>query len=180
MKFSLSLLALLSVGEAIVIEPRSKTRAASFVSFEQWVENIIANPEGEHLTPDEAIGAHEAIINSTDIDLEARALEKRVYCYDNVQDSAPAGDAAECINYLASIGGRDCTVHSGSQQLFRRIRGARIWGQIGGGNNAPATDSCQNVARTGGRIMDSCTRNGQVRGFELVNNQRFGVGITGT
>ena len=37
-----------------------------------------------------------------------------------------------------------------------------------------------NVAITGGKIMDSCTRNGQVRGFEMVVNGRFGVGLTGT
>ncbi len=67
MKFSIPLLALLSVAGAVAIEPQAKPRAAAFVSFEQWVEDIIANPDGEHLSPDEALAAHEVIMNNTDI-----------------------------------------------------------------------------------------------------------------
>ena len=67
MKFSMPLLALLSVANAAAIEPRSENKAASFVSFEEWVKEIIADPEGDHLSPEEAILAHETLVNTTNI-----------------------------------------------------------------------------------------------------------------
>lgn len=66
MKSSLPLVAFLSVATAAAIESQQKTRAASFVSFEQWIEDIIADPEGDHLAPEEAVAAHEVIMNGTD------------------------------------------------------------------------------------------------------------------
>lgn len=39
---------------------------AETFSFAEWVEGIIANPDGDNLTPEEAVAAWEASVNNTE------------------------------------------------------------------------------------------------------------------
>ncbi|KAG7126352.1 hypothetical protein HYQ45_012938 [Verticillium longisporum] len=181
MKFPTPILALLAVAKAAAIPSESEAPTSIF-SFEQWVEDIIANPDGKHLSPEEAVDAHLSYINGTDVSvLEARALEKRVTCWTRDTQPPPAWgpDAVTCINYLASIGSRACTVHQYGQ-LFRRCGNARIYGTTGGSQRLPVTDVCNNVARAAGRVMDSCYRSDNtVRGGEMVSNLAYYVNLNG-
>ncbi len=63
--FSLPTLALLALGTVTGAVPTPEPAAAEPFSFENWVNGIIADPEGPNLTPSEAI---EAALNSTAAD----------------------------------------------------------------------------------------------------------------
>lgn len=52
-------LALLALSQAVGAIPTPETAAPSF-SFVEWVDSIIANPNGDHLTPEEAVAAFHA------------------------------------------------------------------------------------------------------------------------
>lgn len=65
MKFLVTFLTLISLGEAAAIAySQPETRAPPFVSFEQWTEDIISNPNGKHLTPEEAVESHKALVRN--------------------------------------------------------------------------------------------------------------------
>ncbi|KAG7120502.1 hypothetical protein HYQ44_004998 [Verticillium longisporum] len=153
MKFPVPILSLLAVAQAVAIPSGSE---ASAFSFEQWVEDIIASPDGKHLSPEEAIDAHLAYINGTDVNLlESRALEKRVTCWTSSTSPPPAW-------------------------LFRRCGNARIYGTTGGSQSLPVTDICSNVARAAGRVIDSCYRSDNtVRGSEMVSNKAYQLNLNG-
>jgi hypothetical protein len=57
------LLASLALGPALAL-PAAPAEGEIF-SFSQWVEGIIANPDGNNLTPDEAVAAWTASLNTT-------------------------------------------------------------------------------------------------------------------
>ena len=56
-------LAMLAISRAVGAVPTAA--AAAPFTFGQWVEDIIANPDGDHLTADEAVQAFYASANST-------------------------------------------------------------------------------------------------------------------
>ncbi|GAB1310114.1 hypothetical protein MFIFM68171_00324 [Madurella fahalii] len=94
--------------------------------------------------------------------LQPRAVD----CRDDLGESslARASEAAECINYLASLGAQACVASVSGTSFCRRgqtqITGLSL---LGGGDSTRS--SCQNVARGAGQIMDLCTRgDGTVRG----------------
>lgn len=60
---------------ALVAAIPTTTSTAPF-TFVQWVEDIIANPEGDHLSPEEAVAAKNAAV-------EALPLLKRANCDQN-------------------------------------------------------------------------------------------------
>ena len=62
--FRLTLFALFALGHMAMAVPALAFK--STFSFAQWVEDIIADPHGEHLTPTEALQAWEIARNSTD------------------------------------------------------------------------------------------------------------------
>ena len=65
MKFFVPFLTLISLGEAAaIIYSQPEIRAPAFVSFEQWAEDIIKTPNGKHLTPEEAIESHKALLHN--------------------------------------------------------------------------------------------------------------------
>ncbi|KAJ1325376.1 hypothetical protein MN608_08567 [Microdochium nivale] len=101
-------------------------------------------------------------------------LESRdVSCLDNLGQGSLArqNEAAECINYLASLGNQAC-VSSVNAVSFCRRGETQITGISKTGHNG-ATSSCQNVARAAGAIMDRCSRgDGTVRG----QNEAWGNG----
>ncbi|KAK4225771.1 hypothetical protein QBC38DRAFT_420503 [Podospora fimiseda] len=129
-------------------------------SFEKWIDGKISNPNGTHLTADEAYEAYMA----TRLDVDAGSLSKRATC--NVHDKvAPAADAARAIDYLASIGNQDCKVKV--TQRFSTWGNAEISGNGRGGATVPWVSKCNDIARAAGKVMDTCWRaDGTVQGSE--------------
>ncbi|KAK8030254.1 hypothetical protein PG993_011545 [Apiospora rasikravindrae] len=73
------------------------------------------------------------------------SCDKDAYCY--------AVGAAYCVTYLAGLGQRECRVGVGTVRMCKRYN-AGIWGLAIRGE---AANSCVNVARAAGRILDLCT-----------------------
>lgn len=68
--FSLPLIALLTLATSVTAAPA--TSATTF-TFAQWIEDIIANPDGDHLTPEEAVAARIAAVSAAN-PLNVRAV----------------------------------------------------------------------------------------------------------
>lgn len=69
--------ALLALSASVAAVPTASNTSPVVFSFVQWIEDIIANPDGDHLTPEEAVAAKNAAMAS------ANPLEKRVNCHDD-------------------------------------------------------------------------------------------------
>lgn len=82
------------------------TAATHSFSISQWIEDIIADPNGAHLSPEEAVAAKSAAV-------EANPLTKKAWCHD--WSNASAADAAACLDDLARKGanGVQCVVPGG-------------------------------------------------------------------
>ncbi|KAK6213118.1 hypothetical protein QIS74_09120 [Colletotrichum tabaci] len=138
-------------------------RAADAVpfSFAKWADDIIANPNGQHPSPEEAMAL---AFNQTSTD----GLEKRqadVSCeFNRPGQSASVADAVWCIDFIAQRANVQCRAVVSGTSFCRRGQ-AQITGVAFGGNPPRDTSSpCGNVARSAGAIMDACTRNGLVYG----------------
>ncbi|OHE94676.1 hypothetical protein CORC01_10077 [Colletotrichum orchidophilum] len=77
---------------------------------------------------------------------------------------APIEDAAWCIQWLASQDGTVCVVNEKEITGFCRSKGKTFI--LGWRKNKPSLhqSTCQEIARTAGRIMDYCTSSGFVQG----------------
>ncbi|KAF4440277.1 hypothetical protein FACUT_3498 [Fusarium acutatum] len=148
---------------------KTDTEATAPFSLESWASDIIADPDGAHLSPDEA---YALAVNQTEAD--SRTLEKRVVrCNTVAGTSASVADAVWCIDFLARRPGQRCGVGAGGRSSFCRhglatIQGVSSYPVWKGGTSSP----CGNVARSAGRIMDKCTRGGTVQGV----NTAYGNG----
>ncbi|WYZ42694.1 hypothetical protein EsH8_VI_000393 [Colletotrichum jinshuiense] len=165
--FALSALAVLAVAPFIGAAPTTaQTDAVEAFSFVKWVDGIIANPDGDNLTPEEAVEAWSATINATSTATEGGLLQKRVSCNNLVNTEAYVPDAVWCINDLARKGSQACVVQAVS--VFCVYGNAQITGVKGGTNAATVSSSCNDVARGAGFVMDSCTRaDNTVQGSEF-------------
>ncbi|KAL1852478.1 hypothetical protein Daus18300_012159 [Diaporthe australafricana] len=106
---------------ALVAAVPTTTSTAPF-TFVQWVEDIIANPDGDHLSPEEAVAAKNAAVAAGPI--------KRVNCEQSLT-RANADDAAACLDDLARLGsqGVSCVLTEFQYSLqMCRIGNARIVG----------------------------------------------------
>ncbi|KAK4156113.1 hypothetical protein C8A00DRAFT_41381 [Chaetomidium leptoderma] len=149
-------------------------------SFVEWVEQMIADPEGHHLTPEQATAAFYANQDSASPSEHGTRglLGKRVpRCNEIVNTEAWVPHAVACINELARRGG-DCRVQFSTRFC---ISGTA---EINGNSGWDTTSSCNDVARGAGYIMDHCTRaDNTVQGSEyahgngilLVRIHRVGV-----
>ncbi|KAK1704840.1 hypothetical protein BDP67DRAFT_548905 [Colletotrichum lupini] len=157
---ALSTLAVLAAAPFIGAVPTAtQSDAAEVFSFAKWVDGIIANPEGDNLTPSQAVEAWRESVNATESDGTTSTnslLQKRVTCNTVAGTEASVPDAVSCINDLARKGSQACVVSSVS--VFCLLGNAQITGVKGGTNAASTTSACNDVARAGGLIMDSCTR----------------------
>ncbi|KAL0947837.1 hypothetical protein HGRIS_013899 [Hohenbuehelia grisea] len=171
--FTFPLVALaLTVSVAATPAPTSATT----FSFAQWVDDIITNPDTA-LTPVQAVEA----ANAAAVIASAGSLQKRAWCQDQFK-SAPANDAAACLDTLARLGsqGVQCTVPADRSDIqMCRIGGAQVVSSKGPAGEHSA--NCNDVARTGGLIFDSCWRaENTVKGSEIcVGNPNFQVNILG-
>ncbi|KAK4226757.1 hypothetical protein QBC38DRAFT_365764 [Podospora fimiseda] len=158
---TLAFLALTPVVTAVSVPDATNTTSVTTqveqpFSISQWVEEIIANPNGTHLSAEQAWETYKTTV--VDNPQPAGTLQKRVRC--NIQrESAPAPDAVKCIEYLAGLGTTRCEV-----TLLVRFA---VWGnaEIVGVSNEirngkPVTHSshCNDIARAAGKIMDNCWR----------------------
>ncbi|KAF4342846.1 hypothetical protein FBEOM_3191 [Fusarium beomiforme] len=181
MRFLLPIAAILATTQAVAVKPDLivEARAPSF-SFEQWARDIAANPDGQHLSPAEALAAgHVAATADNSLELDPRSLEKRARCHPTSRP-AKAPDAVTCIQYLASIGSRACTVTANQfTQIFRRCGSATISATKAGDQGGIAkTDSCANAAITCGKIMDQCFRaDNTVAGSQMTVNGAYQINI---
>ncbi|KAK0672018.1 hypothetical protein QBC41DRAFT_353732 [Cercophora samala] len=169
-------LAVLALATSVAAAPAPTDNSSVTFSFAQWIEDIIANPDTA-LTPAEAVAA----ANAAKVVATAGGLQKRAYCEELFGD-APAADAAACLDDLARKGaqGQQCVI---GYDVFS-IQMCRIGGaQIRGSKSARESQSanCNDVARTGGLIFDSCWRaDGTVKGRELcISNRLMQVNIMG-
>ena len=70
-QYAFPVLALLTLSTSVAAIPTASTTSATPFTFVQWIEDIIANPNGDHLTPEQAVAAKNAAV------AEANPLEKR-------------------------------------------------------------------------------------------------------
>ena len=78
-------LALLAVSHAVEAAPTAEVAGSitSTFSFQDWVEGIIANPNGNNLTPAEAVETFYASANATTTSASTKArslIQKRFFC----------------------------------------------------------------------------------------------------
>ncbi|EUC39894.1 hypothetical protein COCMIDRAFT_110248 [Bipolaris oryzae ATCC 44560] len=145
---------LLALGQAV-------TAAKAVSSFSEWVEGIVANPDGDNMTPEEVVEAFKAGQFSSPP--EARSLlQKRASCYEQPNTDCPISDAVACINTVARKSNCD----------------AYLQCQIGGcvlttdGNH---NSNCNDVARGGGFILDHCV----VPNYDRVEGSEYAYGNGG-
>ncbi|KAM0420398.1 hypothetical protein ACHAPT_011818 [Fusarium lateritium] len=154
-RLTLSALAILASTSLVAAMP-----AAQPFSVESWANDIIANPNGDHLSPEEAAKAYARPAEGS--------LDKRATCHDNFYTPAQVPDAVACINQLAGKGGQACVIEN-YRSRFCEIGGAAIDGVL------PASEGrtevpCSEIAQAAGRIMDTCYRaDNTVKGWESVN-----------
>ncbi|KXH48453.1 hypothetical protein CSIM01_04832 [Colletotrichum simmondsii] len=111
-------------------------------SFERWAEDIIANPNGQHPSPEEAMAL----------------------AFNQTSSEAFVADAVWCIDFIAARANVQCKAVV-SATVFCHRGQAQIAGVATGGNPPRDTSSpCGNVARSAGQIMDACTRGSLVFG----------------
>ncbi|KAK4643524.1 hypothetical protein QC761_407388 [Podospora bellae-mahoneyi] len=173
--FSLNVTVLALVA-SVAAAPATADASSTTFSFARWVEDIIANPDTA-LSPAEAIAA----ANATEVVSTAGGLQKRANCQPTFPD-APAPDAAACLNDLARKGanGQHCAMGTRVFEIeMCRIGGAQIVASRGG--LAAQSVNCQDVARTGGLIFDSCFRaDNTVKGSEIcITNRLMQINISG-
>ncbi|KAI8290322.1 hypothetical protein K4K60_006270 [Colletotrichum sp. SAR11_57] len=169
-KFTTSIIAL---AMAVAISAAPAPSSETTFSFASWVEDIIANPDTA-LSPEQAVAA----ANSATVVSSAGGLTKRAWCPADFKD-APSGDAAACLDDLARKGsaGTNCVLAQSRIQMCR-IGGAQI---LSTGNTGTHSVNCNDIARTGGLIFDSCYRaDNTVKGSEIcVTNSNIQVNILG-
>ncbi|KAH7305505.1 hypothetical protein B0I35DRAFT_443914 [Stachybotrys elegans] len=123
--------------------------------FEDWANAIAANPDGEHLSPEEAI----QVFNAADIqDHHQVAKRDDVTCNSRGLPRASLADSVTCINQLAARGSANCHIpYAGGATLCQfglaEIHGATV-------NRAGSVLPCQTFAASAGRILDICVRPG--------------------
>ncbi|KAK1965919.1 hypothetical protein LY78DRAFT_79406 [Colletotrichum sublineola] len=155
--FALPALAALALAQLTGATPvATQSSAVEVFSFSKWVGGIIANPDGDNLTPDEAVEAwHESLNKTSAAPTGENLLQKRFYCNTIPDTEAYIPDAVACINQLARRQGQECRVDTVT--VFCVIGRAQITG-VRGGNVQSTSSDCNDVARGAGFVMDHCSR----------------------
>ncbi|KND89289.1 hypothetical protein TOPH_05999 [Tolypocladium ophioglossoides CBS 100239] len=163
-KFAFSIAAALALIPAICAVPTSEP-----FSIEKWVKDIISDPAGHHLSPEEAAAAFKA--NSAGLKFrEVDTLEKRDGgCNNHPTNWAYSPDAVWCIQNLAAKGSTACEANT--LTIFCTHGRGQIAGVVRGSPNNYGSTSCQHVAEIAGKILDRCWRSdNMVQGWETVSN----------
>ncbi|KAL2147540.1 hypothetical protein VTI28DRAFT_8795 [Corynascus sepedonium] len=177
-KLVFPLVALAISTSGVAAAPAERTSKSTF-SFEQWVEDIIVNPDTA-LTVDQAVAAaHAADVVGSTGGLRARAI-----C-DQEQigwKRAPGRDAVACVDYLARKGqnGESCRIGANEFSITMcSIGRAQIVGSKS--DSARQSANCNDVARTAGKVFDSCWRaDDTVVGSEIcLTNRKMQINVVG-
>ncbi|KXX75566.1 hypothetical protein MMYC01_208796 [Madurella mycetomatis] len=156
--FTPHFLTLLAFGHAVAA-------AQTVTSFSEWVEGIIADPNGDHLSPEDAVAAFKSGAFSVPPAVKPRRglVEKRATCYEVPGTEALIVDAVACINAIARRAPDSCR-----EYMLCQLNTAAIT-QDGGGPGR--WSSCNDVARGAGYVMDHCVRPGSdwVQGSEFAH-----------
>ncbi|KAF9877054.1 hypothetical protein CkaCkLH20_05320 [Colletotrichum karsti] len=134
-----SILTALALAVATLTSAAPTTHSEPF-TFAKWIDGIIANPDGDNLSPEQAVD-------------DGASLQKRWSCNTIPNTEAWVPDAVSCIDDLARKGSQACVADSVSRMC--RIGNAQITGVS---NGQRASSTCNDVARGAGVIMDHCTR----------------------
>lgn len=191
------LLAFLAALSTSALAAPSAAAAAADFSFAQWVEDIISDPSGAHLSPTEAVEAKNAAVAASTSPFEKRVNCDKAWARANVRLPFPslhflsqpnnrpsqssdlthmsqANDASACLADLARKGaaGTACAIGDNEFSVqMCRIGGAQVVGSKPAGERQSV--NCRDVARMGGLIFDSCWRSdGTVMGSEIVAANR--------
>ncbi|KAL4782150.1 hypothetical protein BJX76DRAFT_359230 [Aspergillus varians] len=96
-------------------------------------------------------------------------LDKRIplSCKDNGGGYRPVAAAQSCVNYLNNKGSEKCTI-TGENGIFCQNGDTAIYGSNTSGKGS-VTSSCRDVATGVQAIIDSCTKDGTVAGYNSAN-----------
>ncbi|KAH7406469.1 hypothetical protein DE146DRAFT_629787 [Phaeosphaeria sp. MPI-PUGE-AT-0046c] len=136
---------LLALGQVVVA-------AKAVSSFSEWVDGLLEKPEGDNMTPEEVINAFQS--GQFTAKFSSRSLiQKRAACYEQPNTDCLVVDAVACVDAVARRGANDCR---------------NVYQQCAINTAVLTTDgrtdsSCNDVARGGGAILDSCVRAGRDR-----------------
>ncbi|KAK2024962.1 hypothetical protein LX32DRAFT_568971 [Colletotrichum zoysiae] len=163
--FALPAVAALALAQVTGATPvAAQSSAVEVFSFSKWIDGIIANPEGDNLTPEEAVEAWQESLNETSVAAAGEnPIQKRWSCNTQPGTEAYVPDAVACINELARRGSQQCSVDGNT--VFCLIGRAQIMGTRG---TVRTSSPCNDVARGAGFVMDHCTRaDNTVQGSEF-------------
>ncbi|KAK4034487.1 hypothetical protein C8A01DRAFT_18715 [Parachaetomium inaequale] len=154
---ALALLALTPVIGAVAVPDTSvgvsSAGEVERFSFVKWVDDMIANPGGTHLSPEQAYEAWQTTVaNATEPD---GTLHKRLRCNNIPGGEASVPDAVKCINHLAGLGTTPCVVTVKSR--FATSGNAKSGALEREWILTPRTGD-EHVARAAGAVMDACWR----------------------
>ncbi|KAL5342275.1 hypothetical protein BJX70DRAFT_356367 [Aspergillus crustosus] len=124
-------------------------------TFEKWASDIAADPEGDHLSPEEAIQAAQesGLIKRGDL-----LVRDSVSCNDSGKPKASLADSVSAINNLAARGSANCHIPYASGAALSTVGLAQIYGVTV--NKAGSILPCQTFAASAGRILDLCVHPG--------------------
>ncbi|KAL2153599.1 hypothetical protein VTH82DRAFT_4754 [Thermothelomyces myriococcoides] len=168
-----------------VILPRPvSTLSSTSFSFEQWVEDIIANPDTAASVEEAVAAAEAAEVVGRAGGLLARDDADAVDCNREPRGwkRTSAQEAAACIDELARRGGNGevCAIGQGKLSAQFCRRGSA---QIAGSKAVQSRQgvNCNDVARTAGLIFDACWRADEtIVGSRIRwNNGNIQIGILG-
>ncbi|CEL07645.1 hypothetical protein ASPCAL10802 [Aspergillus calidoustus] len=109
---------------AMEMEMEARDTGTGF-SFETWVNGIIADPEGDHLSPAEAVAAaQDAAVLGNCLALEKRSgdltARESISCNDSGKPKASLQDASDAISQLARRGNANCHIpYAGGASLVK-------------------------------------------------------------
>ncbi|KAK8004843.1 hypothetical protein PG990_010880 [Apiospora arundinis] len=183
----LSGVATLALG-GVVVRPDDPyaSLAVSATSYVDLVERIIAFEATKGESPDPipspvvSLAQQEAIEvlgNETISAHNAALVTRQSHAICNLGNTCFAPDAAKCVNYLAGRGSQECRTGVSATQMCHALS-AQILGLSAAGERA---NSCANVARAAGHVLDVCTKpNNQINGQGVLDSDReFNVIIAG-
>ncbi|KAF6788740.1 hypothetical protein CSOJ01_14953 [Colletotrichum sojae] len=154
--FALPALAVLALAQLTDAAPTQKEETVELFSFGKWVDGIIANPDGDNLTPEEAIEAWKASANETAAAAAdgENALQKRYACNTRPNNEASVSSAIP----LFSFG--NLTETDLNENRSPTPSGASTTSPAGAVPAAsPASSTSASTATPGsGFVMDHCTR----------------------
>ncbi|CRK06858.1 hypothetical protein BN1708_009737 [Verticillium longisporum] len=137
-------------------------------SIEKWATDIDNDPDGDHFSVEEAVIAFEATLNST------RLQKRSPICNHIPFKECRIADAVACINEASRKGSQSANIAAGQASRSWCGRGtAQLWASTNGAFLQQVKQiTYLQVAQSGGKIMDHCTRaDGRVQGSWIFNQQ---------